>query len=55
MQKYKVSTTDPFGGIIKSPGGRNPEDEYNDRMDEYLDDPEDELEFNPEVFDFQDD
>ena len=55
MQKYKVSTTDPFGGKIKSPGGGNEADEYNDRLDEYLDDPEDELEFNPEVFDSQDD
>lgn len=33
----------------------NGEDEYNDRFDEYLDDPEDELRFDPEIFDFQDD
>ena len=33
----------------------NGEDDYNDRFDEYLDDPEDELRFDPEIFDFQDD
>lgn len=33
----------------------NAEDEYNDRLDDYLDDPEDELRFDPETFDFQDD
>ena len=32
----------------------NAEDEYNDRLDDYLDDPEDELRFDPEIFDFQD-
>ena len=32
----------------------NAEDEYNDRLDAYLDDPEDELRFDPEIFDFQD-
>ena len=62
MQKYKTSTTDPFGGYIKSyesqgshrsHGARNAEDEYNDRLYEYLDDPEDELQFDPEVFDSQ--
>lgn len=30
-------------------------DEYQDRLDDYLDDPEDEIRFDPEVFDFQDD
>lgn len=34
---------------------RNAEDEYNDRFDDYQDDPEDELRFDPEIFDFQDD
>lgn len=56
MQRFKVSTTDPFGGIIKtSKHGHNEADEYNDRLEDYLDDPEDEIEYNPEVFDFQDD
>lgn len=55
MQKYKISDTDPFGGLPKAKTGRNAEDEYNDRLDDYLDDPEDEIEFSPEVFDFQDD
>ena len=55
MQKYKISTIDPFGGKMKYRMGRSEEDEYNDRLDEYLDDPEDELEFDPEVFDFQKD
>ena len=55
MQKYKISDTDPFGGPPKAKTGRNAEDEYNDRLDDYLDDPEDEIEFNPEVFDFQND
>ena len=32
----------------------NAEDEYNDRLDDYLDDPEDELRFDPEIFEFQD-
>lgn len=53
MQKYKISTTDPFGGKIY--GGSNGEDEYNDRYEDYRDDPEDELQYPPEVFDFQDD
>lgn len=55
MQKYKISTSDPFGGKIKSTKHTNEADEYNDRLEEYLDDPEDELEFNPEVFDSQND
>lgn len=32
----------------------NAEDEYNDRLDDYLDDTEDELQFDPSTFDFQD-
>lgn len=54
MQKYKISSTDPYGGMPKARGGKNIEDEYNDRLEDYHDDPEDELRFNPEVFDFQD-
>ena len=53
MQKYKISTTDPFGGKIKTTENKNTADEFNDRMIDYLDDPEDELEFDPEVFDSQ--
>lgn len=55
MQIYKISTEDPFGGKIKSTENENETDEYNDRLVEYLDDPEDELEFDPAVFDFQND
>lgn len=55
MQKYKNSTTDPFGDVKKVPVSRNEADEYNDRLEEYLDDPEDEIEFSPEIFDFNDD
>lgn len=57
MKKYQVSKTQPFE--IKSRRDlkskeTNIYDEYNDRLDEYLDDPEDEIRFDPEVFDFQD-
>lgn len=55
MQQYKISTTDPFGGKIIYPSEGNIADEYNDRLEDYLADPEDELEFPPETFDFQDD
>ena len=54
-RKYKISETDPFGGQPKPRREKNIADEYNDRLDDYLDDPEDELEFSPEVFDFSDD
>ena len=40
-----------YDNIMKT---TNAEDEYNDRLDDYLDDPEDELRFDPEIFDFQD-
>lgn len=47
MRKYKVS---------HSKGSRNNDaDIYNDRLDEYLSDPEDEAEFPPEIFDYLDD
>ena len=55
MQKYKESTTDLFGGKPSSPMRTNAADEYNDRLDDYLDDPEDEIRFNPEIFDSQHD
>ncbi|MCH5237539.1 MAG: hypothetical protein J1E95_07055 [Muribaculaceae bacterium] len=55
MQQYKISTSDPFGGKIKYSGSGNIADEYNDRFDDYQSDPEDELEFPPEIFDFQED
>ena len=43
---------DHYDNIMKT---TNAEDEYNDCLDDYLDDPEDELRFDPEIFDFQDD
>lgn len=47
MRKYKVS---------HSKGSRNNDaDIYNDRLGEYLSDPEDEAEFPPEIFDYLDD
>ena len=55
MQKYKVSSLSerrkPSGSAKKT----NIYDEYQDRLDDYLDDPEDEIRFDPEVFDFQND
>lgn len=44
LKKYKVSATVP-----------DIYDEYNNRLDEYLDDPEDEIAFDPDIFDFLDD
>ena len=55
MQKYKVESLPVKLREIKTSGSSNIYDEYQDRIDEYLDDPEDELRFDPEVFDFQDD
>lgn len=43
MKQYKVSPR---------PKRKCDADEYNDRLDEYLADPEDESEFPPEIFDF---
>lgn len=45
MKKYKVHTSKR----------KNDADEFNDRLDEYLSDPEDESEFPPEIFDYLDD
>ena len=50
MQKYKVKSD-----YTVSRASGNEIDEYNDRLDDYLSDPEDEIEFRPEIFDFQDD
>lgn len=46
MKKYKVTA---------KPRRKNDADEFNDRLDEYLSDPEDEAEFPPEIFDYLDD
>ena len=55
MQKYKVGSAPIPQKSAKSSKHTNIYDEYNDRLDDYLDDPEDEITFDPEVFDFQDD
>ena len=55
MQKYKDGSTPVSRKSVKSSKSSNIYDEYQDRLDDYLDDPEDEIEFDPEVFDFQDD
>ena len=52
MRKYKVSAAPASNNPAKT---SNMYDAYQDRLDEYLDDPEDEIRFNPETFDFQDD
>ena len=41
MKKYKVSGR-----------SKNIYDEYNDRLYDYLEDPEDEIEYDPDIFDF---
>lgn len=57
MQKYKISSYTGNTNVYNksSVKEKNIYDEYNDRLDEYLDDPEDEIEFDPEIFDFLDD
>ena len=55
MQKYKVGSAPASRKPGKSSKSSNIYDEYQDRLDDYLDDPEDEITFDPEVFDFQDD
>lgn len=55
MQEFKVSSTTFIEKLRQPSRHRNIADEYNDRLDEYLDDPEDEQSFPPELFDFQDD
>ena len=55
MQKFKVGSAPVARKPVKSSKNTNIYDEYQDRFDDYLDDPEDEIEFDPEVFDFQDD
>ena len=55
MQKYKVGSAPVSRKSVKSSKSSNIYDEYQDRLDDYLDDPEDEIEFDPDVFDFQDD
>lgn len=55
MQKYKIAPVPVSQKTVSSSKNNNIYDEYNDRLDEYLEDPEDEIEFDPETFDFQDD
>ena len=55
MQKYKVGSAPDPKKPVKSSKKTNIYDEYQDRLDDYLDDPEDEITFDPDVFDFQDD
>ena len=55
MQKYKVGSVPVTQKQVKSSKHTNIYDEYQERFDDYLDDPEDEIEFDPDVFDFQDD
>lgn len=55
MQKFKIESLPVNYRKLGIPQKKNLYDEYNDRLDEYLDDPEDEIRFDPEIFDFQDD
>ena len=55
MQKYKVGSAPIPQKSVKSSKHTNIYDEYQDRLDDYLDDPEDEITFDPDIFDFQDD
>lgn len=55
MKKYKVDSAPRSQKVIKSSKSNNIYDEYQDRLDDYLDDPEDEIEFDPEIFNFQED
>lgn len=55
MQKFKIESLSVKPSNNASKQKKNISDEYNDRLYEYLDDPEDEIEFDPEIFDFQDD
>lgn len=52
MRHFKVTpqTLQTYKGYYQ-----NDADEFNDRLDEYLSDPEDEAEFPPEIFDYLDD
>lgn len=55
MQQYKVGPASVKQTAVKSPKHTNIYDEYQDRIDDYLADPEDEIEFDPDIFDFLDD
>ena len=52
-EKYEVKT----GDLLKDNSSKsiNIPDEYNDHLEEYLDDPEDEITYDPEIYDFQND
>lgn len=56
--EYQQKKTDEYRqneNTVKFENKSNIPDQYNDRLDDYLDDPEDELEFPPEIYDFSDD
>lgn len=55
MKKYKVSSVKISNKKKESTGNQNMYDEFQDRIDVYLDDPQDEITFDPEIFDFQED
>ena len=55
MQKYKVGSAPTSQKSVNSSKYTNIYDEYQEGLDDYLDDPKDEIAFDPEVFDFQDD
>ena len=55
MQKFKVGSVPVSRKPGKSSKSSNIYDEYQDRLDDYLEDPEDEITFDPDIFDFQDD
>ena len=55
MKKYKVSSLPEKSISMESTKSKNIYDEYNDRLEDYLDDPEDEITFDPDIFEFQDD
>ncbi|MCH5226452.1 MAG: hypothetical protein J1F16_01335 [Muribaculaceae bacterium] len=54
MQKFKVSAAPTSQKSVNSSNYTNIYDEYQNRLDDYLDDPEDEITFDPDIFDFQD-
>ena len=55
MRKYKIKSLPAKSRELRNASSQNIYDEYQDRLDDYLDDPEDEIRFDPEIFDFQDD
>lgn len=54
MQKFKIESISVKPSKNVSLQKENIYDEYNHRLNDYLDDPEDEITFNPEIYEFQD-